>query len=685
MSVNEFAVPSLRAQITERRTYFRPTNDEGTEFETFEQHIDRVVGHQRWLWERAKAGMQRHSDGTWIMETLDKNEEDELNDLKQLLLDRKLSLSGRTHWLGGTDVAKRREASQFNCAFLEVETVHDVVDALWLLLQGTGVGFRPVVGNLNGFFKEIPELEIIRSTRTTRGHDENIETFDRETGVWTIVVGDSAEAWAKFFGKLIAGKYNAKKLVVDFSQVRPAGFRLKGYGWISSGDSSISVAVKGIFDILNARAGCLLTAMDILDIMNWLGTILSSRRSSEIALYPITDPEWHEFGLAKKDHDKVGGKWWRSMSNNSWLFYQKPTKQALSRYFRIIKEAGGSEPGLINAEYALRRAAYFKGVNPCAEILLGNRSFCNLVETVLYKFNGDSDGLHYAHHLAARANYRQTCVNLDDGVLQRGWHELNEFLRLCGVGVTGIVSWEEHDSAAAWKDLRDTAVDGANSMADDLDMPRPQLITTIKPSGTRSKVVGMPGNECPEGAHVPISRYVFNWIRFSKTDPFLKKLEEAGYEIKPEPYQPEQDVIVKVPAEFADSRLFTEVQVGDDVAYVNRETAVSQLDRYKLLMDNYVDHNCSITVYYDEEEVPSIVQWLIENWDHYIGVSFLPRVDPLKSAEDLGYKYLPQEAACERSYKEYIDKLKPLVYSEEVSADAVDYEDACAGGACPIR
>jgi hypothetical protein len=80
MSVNESAVPSLRAQITERRTYFRPTNDEGTEFETFEQHIDRVVGHQRWLWERAKAGMQRHSDGTWITTTLDKNEEDELKD-----------------------------------------------------------------------------------------------------------------------------------------------------------------------------------------------------------------------------------------------------------------------------------------------------------------------------------------------------------------------------------------------------------------------------------------------------------------------------------------------------------------------------------------------------------------------------------------------------------------------------
>ena len=680
-----YAVPSLRAQITERRTYFRPTNDEGTEFENFEQHIERVIGHQRWLWERAKAGMQRHSDGTWILTPLDQHEEAELKDLQEHLLDRKLSLSGRTHWLGGTDVAKRREASQFNCAFLEVETVHDIVDALWLLLQGTGVGFRPVVGNLNGFFKPIPELEIIRSKRTGRGHDQNIETFDRETGVWHITVGDSAEAWAKFFGKLIAGKYAAKKLIVDFSQVRPAGFRLKGYGWISSGDVAIAAAVDGIFKVLNERAGCLLTAIDILDIMNWLGTILSSRRSSEIALYPINGSEWYEFGMAKKGANDPGGKWWRSMSNNSWMFWEKPTKQSLKRYFSIILKSGGSEPGLINAAHALRRAPYFKGVNPCAEILLGNRSFCNLVETVLYRFNGDSEGLHYAHWLCARANYRQTCVNLDDGVLQRGWHELNEFLRLCGAGVTGIVSWEDHQDAQAWQDLRNTAVDAANGMADDLGMQRPQLVTTIKPSGTRSKVVGLPGNECPEGAHVPISRYIFNWIRFSKSDPFLQKLIDAGYEVKDEPSQPHVDSIVKLPAEFAMNEHFVKEQHGHHVYFVNREPATSQLDRYKLLMDNYVDHNCSITVYYDNDEVDSIVQWLYENWDSYIGVSFLPRVDPFKTAKELGYSYLPQEVASEYDYLAYVDSLKPLVYSEQVSADAVDYEDACAGGACPIR
>ena len=116
--------PSTRAQVITRRTYNRPTTDDGKQFETWEQTIERVTEHQRWLWERA-AGR-----------ALVPNEIKELNDLKQLMLDRKVLMAGRTLWLGGTPVAQTREASQFNCSFTQVETVYDVVDVLWLLLQG---------------------------------------------------------------------------------------------------------------------------------------------------------------------------------------------------------------------------------------------------------------------------------------------------------------------------------------------------------------------------------------------------------------------------------------------------------------------------------------------------------------------------------------------------------------------
>jgi ribonucleoside-triphosphate reductase len=445
---------STRAQVITRRTYNRPTNDTGTEFETWQETVARVIDHQAWLWERA------------LGRELNDSEYAELYDLEQLMLDRKVLMSGRTLWLGGTNVAKTREASQFNCSFTEVETVYDVVDVLWLLLQGCGVGFKPVVGTLNGFSKPIKNIRVVRSQRTDKGGYEH-----------------NLEAWAKSIGKLLAGKYPADTLVLDFSQLRPAGERLKGYGWISSGDSAISTAYVAIANILNGRADSLLTRMDILDIVNHLGTILSSRRSAEIALFDYGQPEWQEFAVAKKD-------WWlhnnahRTQSNNSLVFKEKPTQQDLENIFNLMQEAGGSEPGFINAVEALRRAPWFKGANPCVEILLGNKSFCNLTETDIAKFKGDTAGLHEAIRLAARANYRQTCVDLQDGILQESWHLNNYFLRLCGVGLTGIAMRPDMGSYD-YEYLKRTATSAAVGMSLELGLPAPKNVTCIKPSGRK--------------------------------------------------------------------------------------------------------------------------------------------------------------------------------------------------------
>lgn len=674
--------PSTRAQITERRTYLRPLNDAGTEFETFEQSVDRMIGHQRWLWERAKAGMRRDEYGDWMLAPLNVEQEAELAELRGLLLERKVNLSGRTRWLGGTEVSRTRESSQFNCSFLEVRTVHDVVDVLWLLLQGCGVGFRPIVGNLNGFGHVIPEIEVIRSTRTGKGgRSKNREKFDPDTGVWTITIGDSAEAWAKSVGKLVAGKFKATKLVLDLGQIRPAGERLKGYGWISSGDEQIAKAYPAIAAILNKRAGQLLTRMDILDIVNWLGTVLSSRRSAEIALFAVGEPEWEEFAVAKKDywlHDNGH----RTQSNNSLLFTTTPAREELEHIFDLMVASGGSEPGFMNLQEALRRGPWTKGTNPCGEILLGDHNFCNLVETVLSRFNGDYQGLLRAHYLIARANYRQTCVWLDDGILQRSWHELNEFLRLCGVGVTGVVAWVKADSPLAWMGLREAAIGGANSMADELSMPRSKAITTIKPSGTQSKASGIVGFEVPEGVHKPLGRYIFNNINMSKHDPLVGILQRAGYHTFQNP-DDSTGVLVRVPVEYGNIP-FDRVERDGQVIEVNLETAVSQLERYKLVMENYVDHNCSITVSYDPSEVPAIIDWLQENWDATIGVSFLFRNDPTKTAKDLGYEYLPQEVVTAEAYHAYADTLRPIDWTGSASELAVDSGPDCATGACPV-
>ena len=652
--------PSTRAQVITRRTYNRPTSDDGKEFETWEETVARVIDHQEWLWGRA-AGRD-----------LNDEEYAELYDLEQLMLDRKVLMSGRTLWLGGTDVAKTREASQFNCSFTHVETVYDVVDCLWLLLQGCGVGFKQIVGTLNGFAKPIKNIKVVRSTRTDKGGDENnAESWNAETKTWTIQVGDSAEAWAKSIGKLLAGKHPANTLVLDFSQLRPAGERLKGYGWISSGDAAISSAYTSIANILNGRADSLLTRMDILDIVNHLGTILSSRRSAEIALFDYGQPEWEEFAVAKKD-------WWlhnnahRTQSNNSLVFKEKPLKSDLERIFGMMVEAGGSEPGFINEVEALRRAPWFKGANPCVEILLGNKSFCNLTETDIAKFKGDTAGLHNAIRLAARANYRQTCVNLQDGILQESWHLNNYFMRLCGVGLTGIAMRPDMGSYD-YEYLKRTATGAAMGMALELGLPAPKNITCVKPSGTLSKIM-----DTTEGVHKPLGKYIFNNVQFSKHDPVVEKLRQANYRVINHPVD-DSGVLVTFPVAW-DGVIFDKV----DGKEVNLDTAIQQLDKYKLIQTSWNQQNTSVTISYDPTEVPSIIDWLLLNWDCYVGVSFIYRTDPTKTAKDLGYLYLPQEVVTEHDYREYVATLGVVDLNNTNSFDELVDAD-CATGACPIK
>lgn len=669
--------PTPRALATSLRTYHRPVKDGSTQLETWDQVVDRVIKHQCWLWERA------------LGRKLKEDEQRELEELRVLIHGRYLAPAGRTLWLGGTELSRRRESSMFNCSYTHVETVYDIVDVLWLLLQGCGVGFRPVIGTLNGFRRPLDEIKVVRSKRKEKGGVENnVETFDPKTQTWTIKVGDSAIAWAKAVGKLVAGKFPAKTLVLDFSEIRAAGTRLRGYGWISSGDEQIAKAFKAIAQIMSDRADQLLTRIDILDIVNWLGTILSSRRSAQIALFEYGQPEWEEFAAAKKDW-WLTGKAHRQQSNNSLLFRHTPTRDEMEELFQRMVDAGGSEPGFINAKEAERRAPWFQGCNPCVEILLGNKSFCNLTEVNLLAFQGDKVGLERALYLAGRMNYRQTMVDLRDEILQEAWHLNNQFLHLCGVGLTGVVA-QPKLKAYDFKRMRNITVSAAYSMANELDAPLPKNVTCVKPSGTLSKIMGTEEwGEVPEGVHCPMGKYIFNNITYSQHDPLVEHLREGGYEVRAKPHEPES-VIVKFPVKY-ESVPFTrkKVQRKDghwEEVQVNTESAIQQLNRYRLFMDTWCEQNVSVTVSYDPEEVPEIIDWLLENWDSYVGVSFLFRNDPSKNAEDLGYAYLPQEVVTKEIWEDYVSQLKPVDF-EKVCRMVEDevLEEGCAGGACPVR
>jgi adenosylcobalamin-dependent ribonucleoside-triphosphate reductase len=362
----------------------------------------------------------------------------------------------------------------------------------------------------------------------------------------------------------------------------------------------------------------------------------------------------------------------RAQSNNSIAFYEKPARRQIRDLFEMMVDHGGAEPGFLNAEAARWRAPWFKLPNPCGEVLLPTHGFCNLVDINVNRFSGDHIGLHRALWIMARANYRQTVVELRDGLLQDAWHQQNEYLRLCGVGLTGLACRPDlapHD----YRMMRNTAVAGAYSMADELGLERPKNVTLVKPSGTLAKVM-----DCTEGAHKPLGRYILNNVQFGRHDPTLPALIDAGYRVADHPTD-------------SDGVLVTLPQAWDSVPFddaggvpVNLEPAVVQLERYRTLMDWWCDQNVSVTVSYDPSEVPALVQWFDKHWDSYVGVSFLFRNDPTKTAKDLGFAYLPQSVVSKEDYDAYCAGLRPLDL-DEAAGQEYDLDADCPAGGCPIR
>lgn len=836
-------IPTARAAAVTLRTYCRSKDDAG-HLETWEEVNQRATyDHHEKLWIKALSGR---------VVALTKEQHDEMAEIRALGVDRKSTVAGRTLWLGGTAYAETRPCCQFNCAGAPARSIYDMVDVSWLLLNGCGVGFKPQVGTLHGYVRSVGAVEVIPSAKSKddRGEATNLETMPTAANgwTWTIRVGDSAEAWAKAIGKMFSGgSRRAKKLVIDGGEVRGPGGRLKGYGWICNGFEPFAKCLLGIHETLNNKAGQLLDEIDIMDCVNRVGEVLSSRRSAQATLLDATNPIEPQYAVAK--HEYWNGNPQRRQSNNSVLFWSKPSKPRIMELL-VSMDACGGDPGIVNAEAARNKCPWFEYFNPCLtketlvlvadgrkavridqlahesygfvrfpvvsakfeggrwvgevkqavafrtgfkqvgvltlsdgtavtmtpdhrvalfgggyveaaesigrrveafqfagygghrvtvhdleeplddgpevtvisyeskgeedvydltvednhnfyiqtatkpgpsglsthygllvhncfEIMLG--SVCNLVNNCLPRFKKNYAGLQRAIWVMARANYRQTCVDFDDGILQPQWGQTNDALRLCGVSLTGIAQ-SDWMTDYQIRQLRNVAVAGAYSMADELGLPRPKAVTTVTPGGTISKVMGGEDvGEVMEGIHMSMGRYIFNWVNYSKHDPIVECLQAAGYRTIPNP-QDTNNVLICFPVEYRGGKFDTV-----DGVEVNMEPATAQLDRYLRWNTLWADHNVSCTVSYSPGELPRIAEWLDENWDRgYVATAFMKRIDPTMTAKDCGHPYLPQEVVGPAAYREYKGLLRPADFSGLHGVYDTD-EAGCVGGSCPSR
>ena len=250
---------------------------------------------------------------------------------------------------------------------------------------------------------------------------------------------------------------------------------------------------------------------------------------------------------------------------------------------------------------------------------------------------------------------------------------------MCGVGLTGIAQRDDL-SEYDLQQMKLQAIVSAYSMADELGLQRPKNVTTVKPSGSLSKVMST-----TEGIHKPLGKYIMNYINFGKNDPILPRLRESGYEVRDNPNQPTEGTIVKFPIKWEHVEFDKVHKSNGEVVEVNNESAIVQLERYKKYQVHWCQQNVSNTISYSPDEVPAIIDWLLDNWEHYVGVSFLYRMDASKTAMDLGYLYLPQEVTTKEHYEDYVKGLRPVDFNGiKDSKDNEMESQECAGGHCPI-
>jgi len=602
-------------------------------------------------------------------------------------------LSGRSFYVGGTKVTDKYPMANFNCSFTIIDSVKAFRDLFYLLMLGSGVGFRVLQEDAKKLPSFKTNVQLIHKDYTPQVKNKRIDLTSLkflDNNTVEIVIGDSKEGWSDslyYYLNICTDKRyrEVNKIIVNYDNVRPKGERLNTFGGTASGYESIKTMLYKINKIIYKENGIMyrkLEPIDLIDIANAIGenvVIGGVRRTSQIALISPNDIKAIK---AKNDLYVQEGATWventelshRKMSNNTIFYEEKPTRDQLHWHLQQLRQSG--EPGFLNAENARERLEIFEGTNPCAEILLPSKGLCNLTTVNVFSFIENNKlnfkKLHEAMRLSVRAAYRMSTVELE----LHDWDVINKENKLIGCSLTGYqdmvsalkLSREEQQNLLL--ELWQVAFDAAEDIALELDDKQPLLITTNKPEGSLSLVAGV-----SSGLHHAHSPYYIRRVRINARDPLVQVCELLEYPIFPEVGQTLENCSTKViefPCKSAASRTKYDV------------SAIEQLETYKLFMSYYTDHNSSITITVKNDEWEAVEDWVYENWDEIVGISFL-------SLDDSFYSLMPYEQITEEEYLERKRNMKPFIPSllskyeqGEVEFDIGSMSD-CDHGMCSIR
>lgn len=616
--------------------------DEENRRETWSETVDRYINH-----------MRKH-----LSEKHDYDPKDPIFDeVGDAVKNLDLVPSMRAIMTAG-NALERNQISGYNCSFVAVNDPRVFDEAMYVLMNGTGLGFSVER-------KYTDQLPVV---------PETLEDTDE-----VVLVEDSKEGWASAFRRIVEELYNGRILKWDVSQVRPAGARLKTFGGRASGPAPLVDLFNFAISTFKTAAGRRLSPLEAHDVMCKVGDIVVSGGVRRSALISLSDLDDFEMAKAKS------GSWWennghRALANNSAVYTQRPSAVQFLKEWRYLVESQSGERGIYNLA-GIRKHTHemvpqrdverILGTNPCGEISLRDMGFCNLSEVII-KEDDSVDDIKNKVRLASIVGTWQSTLT-DFPYLRAAWKQNAEEERLLGVSLTGVYGHprfnnpDDEQLPKRLQALRKVAHAANSAEAEKIGINPSVAITTLKPSGTVSQLALV-----SSGIHPWHSEYYIRTVRGSNNDPMTKLMIDSGIPNEPDVMKPEETTVFSFPI------------AAPKGAVTRREvTALDHLRLYAIYRKNYTDHNVSITVSVKDHEWVNIGSWVYDNWDDVGGVSFLPYSDHV-------YAQAPYQDTDKEGYEEAL-----AAFPKEVRfADLAFYETedgttgtqslACTASGCEV-
>ena len=587
-------------------------------------------------------------------------------ELEKAVLDMEIMPSMRSLMTAG-EALERDNVAGYNCAYLAVNKTRAFDECLFILMCGTGVGFsveRREVEKL----PEVPD-----------------ELFDTDT---TIVVADSKIGWAKAYKELIQMLYAGQITKWDMSKVRPAGERLKTFGGRSSGQEPLDNLFRFTVEIFKNARGRKLSSIECHDIMCKIAEIVvvgGVRRSALISLSNLTDERMRK---------TKSGQWWldntqRALSNNSVVYTEKPDVNIFLKEWMALIESKSGERGIFNRVAAKKQVEklgdrrdtnYNFGTNPCSEIILRDKEFCNLTEVVVRPQDCPKDLKEKVRLATILGTWQATLTNFR--YLSKEWKSNCDEEALLGVSLTGIMDNQytngtygkekthqlyQEQVPGLLRSLKDVAIETNKKTAKNLGINPSASITCVKPSGTVSQLV-----DAASGIHTRHSPFYIRTVRGDKKDPLCQFLANKGIPHESDVTKPEHTWVFSFP-----------IKTSKNAICRNDKTAIEQLEFWKLYQEHWCEHKPSVTITVKESEWIEVGAWVYKNFDMISGISFLPY-------SDHSYKQAPYQECTKEEYEKMlksmpddIDWIELSKYEQEDHTRG-SQEYACTGDKCEI-